>query len=109
MQSIRPRSGGPSDELREHIRLDPNAELAVGEGEVRLLHHILGLGHAAEHPVGDCERDRPQLDNLNRGVLGGLGGHGSFGSSAFRVPDSCAPICDKDHRSSVTSADCFAS
>src|SRR5262249_12373843 len=27
----------------------------------RLLHHVLGLGHAAEHPVGDRERDRPQL------------------------------------------------
>src|SRR5215471_15432871 len=27
----------------------------------RLLHHVLGLGHAAEHPVCDRERDRPQL------------------------------------------------
>src|SRR5262245_48062602 len=27
----------------------------------RLLHHLLGLGDAAEHPVGDRERDRPQL------------------------------------------------
>src|SRR3954470_4090222 len=27
----------------------------------RLLHHILGLGHAAEHAVGDRERDRPKL------------------------------------------------
>ena len=27
----------------------------------RFLHHVLGLGHAAEHPVGDRERDRPQL------------------------------------------------
>src|SRR5262245_55443538 len=26
-----------------------------------LPHHILGLGDAAEHPVGDRERDRPQL------------------------------------------------
>jgi len=27
----------------------------------RLLHHVLGFGDAAEHPVGDRERDRPQL------------------------------------------------
>ena len=27
----------------------------------RLLDHVLGLGDAAEHPVGDRERDRPQL------------------------------------------------
>jgi hypothetical protein len=27
----------------------------------RLLHHVLRLGHAAEHPVGDLKRDRPQL------------------------------------------------
>src|SRR3712207_9413151 len=27
----------------------------------RFLHHVLGLGDAAEHPVGDRERDRPQL------------------------------------------------
>jgi len=27
----------------------------------RLLHHVLGLGDAAEHPVGDREGDRPQL------------------------------------------------
>src|SRR5215472_7886670 len=27
----------------------------------RFLHHVLGLGHAAEHPVGDRERARPQL------------------------------------------------
>jgi hypothetical protein len=27
----------------------------------RFLHHVLGLGHAAQHPVGDRERDRPQL------------------------------------------------
>src|SRR5262249_52347761 len=27
----------------------------------RFLHHVLGLGDAAEHPVGDGERDRPQL------------------------------------------------
>ena len=27
----------------------------------RFLHHILGLGHAAEHPIGDRERDRSQL------------------------------------------------
>src|SRR5215469_14271084 len=27
----------------------------------RFLHHVLGLGHGAEHPVGDRERDRPQL------------------------------------------------
>src|SRR5437660_1328078 len=26
----------------------------------RFLHHVLGLGHAAEHPVRDRERDRPQ-------------------------------------------------
>lgn len=31
MQSIRPRLGRPSDELGEHIPLNPNAELAVGE------------------------------------------------------------------------------
>jgi hypothetical protein len=27
----------------------------------RLLDHVLGLGDAAEHPVGDRERDRPHL------------------------------------------------
>jgi hypothetical protein len=27
----------------------------------RFLHHVLGLGDASEHPVGDRERDRPQL------------------------------------------------
>src|SRR5262249_242372 len=27
----------------------------------RFLNDVLGLGHAAEHPVGDRERDRPQL------------------------------------------------
>src|SRR3712207_7968174 len=27
----------------------------------RFLHHVLGPGDAAEHPVGDRERDRPQL------------------------------------------------
>src|SRR6266508_3180158 len=27
----------------------------------RFLHHVLGLGDAAQHPVGDRERDRPQL------------------------------------------------
>jgi hypothetical protein len=27
----------------------------------RFLHHVLGLGDAAEHPVGDRERARPQL------------------------------------------------
>jgi hypothetical protein len=27
----------------------------------RLLDHVLGLGDAAEHPVGDRERNRPQL------------------------------------------------
>ncbi len=27
----------------------------------RFLHQVLGLGDAAEHPVGDPERDRPQL------------------------------------------------
>jgi hypothetical protein len=27
----------------------------------RFLHHVLGLGDAAKHSVGDRERDRPQL------------------------------------------------
>jgi hypothetical protein len=27
----------------------------------RLLHHVLGLDHAAEHPVGDPERRRPEV------------------------------------------------
>jgi hypothetical protein len=27
----------------------------------RVLRHVLGFGDAAEHPVGDRERDRPQL------------------------------------------------
>src|SRR4051812_45876117 len=27
----------------------------------RLLHDVFGLGHAAEHPVGDPERDWPKL------------------------------------------------
>jgi hypothetical protein len=27
----------------------------------RFLHHVLGLGDTAEHPVGDRECDRPQL------------------------------------------------
>ena len=27
----------------------------------RFLDHVLGLGHAAEHPVGDGERDGPEL------------------------------------------------
>src|SRR5262249_32627965 len=27
----------------------------------RFLHQVLGLGDTAEHPVGDRERDRPQL------------------------------------------------
>jgi hypothetical protein len=27
----------------------------------RLLGHVLGFGHAAEHPVGERERQRPQL------------------------------------------------
>jgi hypothetical protein len=27
----------------------------------RFLDHVLGLGDTAEHPVGDRERDRPQL------------------------------------------------
>src|SRR3712207_8908527 len=32
----------------------------------RFLHHVLGLGDAAEHPVGDRERDRPQLVEQDR-------------------------------------------
>ena len=31
------------------------------EAQERLLHDVLGLAHAAEHPVGDRERPRPQL------------------------------------------------
>jgi hypothetical protein len=30
----------------------------------RFLHHVLGLGHAAEHPVGDRERDRTDAEGI---------------------------------------------
>ena len=43
-------------------RLDPLALLErLVEAEERLLDHVLGLGDAAEHPVGDRERRRAQL------------------------------------------------
>ena len=54
----------PRDHRREvgARRLDPLAALARPvEAQERLLHHVLGLAHAAEHPVGDRERRRPQL------------------------------------------------
>src|SRR5215211_1317707 len=34
----------------------------------RFLRHVLGLGDAAEHPVGDRERDGPQLVKLSLAI-----------------------------------------
>jgi hypothetical protein len=54
----------PRDHGREvrARRLDPLACLErVVDAEVGLLHHVLRLAHAAQHPVGDRERLRPQL------------------------------------------------
>src|SRR6266540_4346566 len=46
-------------------RLDPLAALARPvEAEEPLLHHVLRLAHAAEHPVGDGERRPAQLVEL---------------------------------------------
>jgi hypothetical protein len=43
-------------------RCDPLAGIErLMHPQQRFLDHILGLGDAAEHPVGDRERDRPQL------------------------------------------------
>src|SRR5262249_56597719 len=40
-------------------RLDPPAALALPvQAQEPLLHHVLGLAHAAEHPVGDGKRRR---------------------------------------------------
>src|SRR5918994_3513063 len=65
----RPRSA--SQEPRDHRRqvgarrLDPLAALARPvEAEEPLLHHVLRLAHAAEHPVGDGERRRAELVEL---------------------------------------------
>ena len=43
-------------------RLDPLAGVErLMHAQQRLLHHVLGFGDAAEHAVGDRERDRAQL------------------------------------------------
>src|SRR5919198_2961652 len=69
----------------------------------RFLDHVLGLTHAAEHPVGDRERDRPQLVKQSLAIghaaakpcrqLGCAGRHASSRLAfAFEAPRSSVII-----------------
>src|SRR3954451_6377581 len=73
-------------EPRRHRR-DPGGRLVdraflAGQPQKRLLRHVLGLGDAAEHPVGHAEAVPPQALEL---VVGHRDGHGNSDVSAHRV------------------------
>jgi hypothetical protein len=58
----------------------------------RFLHHVLGLGHAAEHPVGDRERDRQQLVKQSLAI-----GHAKASLAAASRPNALGPQSAATH------------
>jgi hypothetical protein len=78
----------------EHIPLDPNAELAVGEGEVRVTIPRLSLTHSAKYLIFSTRQfelspDRPATFAVDLAVknIGGEPGDYRRGMAAFHVFD----------------------
>ena len=57
----------------------------------RFLDHILGFGDAAEHPVGDRKRDRPQL--VKQSLAIGHAAAANSGRCGVRAAESSANPC----------------
>jgi Family of unknown function (DUF6081) len=78
----------------EHIPLDPNAELAVGEGEVRVTIPRFSLAHSAKYLIFSTRQfelspDRPATFAVDLAVenIGGEPGDYRRGMAAFHVFD----------------------
>jgi hypothetical protein len=78
----------------EHIPLDPNAELAVGEGEVRVTIPRFSLAHSAKYLIYSTRQwgmppDRPATFAVDLAVknIGGEPGDYRRGMAAFHVFD----------------------
>ena len=57
----------------------------------RFLDHVLGLGDATEHPVGDLKRDRPQI--VKQSLAIGHAAAANSGRSGVRAAESSANPC----------------
>jgi hypothetical protein len=78
----------------EHIPLDPNAELAVGEGEVRVMIPRFSLAHSAKYLIASTRQfelaaDRPATFAVDMAVenIGGEPADFRRGMAAFHVFD----------------------
>jgi Family of unknown function (DUF6081) len=78
----------------EHLALDPNAELAVGEGEVRVTVPRFSLAHSAKYLVfstrqWELPRDRPMTFGVDMAVenIGGEPADYRRGMASFAVFD----------------------
>ena len=73
-------------------RCDPLAGIKrLMDAQQCFLDHVLGFGDAAEHPVGDLKRDRPQI--VKQSLAIGHAAAANSGRCGVRAAESSANPC----------------